>query len=291
MAAVSRAALELPQRSVMPPGCMATFRGWLSSSKFDFAVPLSVTVRMPSDISVKEFAAKVTLPVPIEPYNMILVELYAAMSSDIVMLSLPETIPYDVEDIVGDVVSSWDIAADRWTSLELPQRSVMPPGCMAMFRGWFRASKFDFVVPFRVVVRRPSNISVNAFAANVTLPDFVESYSIIFVELYAAMSSNSVTSRLPEIVPYIMEDIEGDMVSSSDMADVRCAVFELPQMSVMPPGCIVMFRGWFRDSNFAFAVLFSDMLRMPSDISVKEFAANVTLPDFVESYSIIFVES
>ena len=75
MAAVSCAVFELPQMSVMPPGCIVTFRGWFRVSKFDFVVPLSVTVRMPSDISVKEFAANVTLPVPAEPYRIILVKL------------------------------------------------------------------------------------------------------------------------------------------------------------------------------------------------------------------------
>ena len=75
------------------------------------------------------------------------------------------------------------------------------------------------------------------------------------------------------------------------MAAVSCASLELPQMSVMPPVCIVIFRGWFRDSNFAFAALFRVIFRIPSDISVKEFAGNVTLPDFVESYRTILVES
>ena len=246
--------LELPQMSVMPPVCMAMFRGWFRDSNFVFAVLFRVMFRIPSDISVNEFAANVILPVPVEPYNMILAELYAAMSSDNVMFSLPETVLYEVDDIVGGVVSSSNMEDVRCAAFELPQRSVMPSGCIATFRGWLRDSNFVFAVSFSDMERRPSNISVNAFAANVTLPDFVESYSIILVESCAAMSSDNVMSRLPEIVPYIMEDIVGDVVSSSDTADVRCAVFELPQMSVMPPGCIVMFRGWLRDSNFVFAV-------------------------------------
>ena len=61
--------------------------------------------------------------------------------------------------------------------------SVMPPGCIVTFRGWFRDSKFDFAVPLRVMFRIPSCVSVKESAANVTLPDFVESYNMIFVEL------------------------------------------------------------------------------------------------------------
>ena len=37
-------------------------------------------------------------------------------------------------------------------------------------------------------------------------------------------------------------------------------------MSVMPPACIAMFRGWFRDSKFDFAVPFRDMFSIPSDM-------------------------
>ena len=136
------------------------------------------------------------------------------MSSDIVMFSLPEMVAYDVDDIEGDVVSSSDMPCVRCAAFELPQMSVMPPGCIATFRGWFRDSKFDFVVPLRVAVITPSDVSVNAFAANVTLPDFVESYRIIFVESCAAMSSDIVTFSLPEVVLYDVEDIEGGVTSS-----------------------------------------------------------------------------
>ena len=103
-------------------------------------------------------------------------------------------------DIVGDVVSSWDIAAVSRAAFELPQMSVMPPVSMATFRGWFRASKLVFAVPLRVMFRIPSYVSVKEFAANVTLPDFVASYSVILVELYAAMSSDIVMLNLPEDV-------------------------------------------------------------------------------------------
>ena len=78
--------------------------------------------------------------------------------------------------------------------------SVMPPACMAMFRGWFRASKLVFAVPLRVMFRIPSYVSVKEFAANVTLPDFVESYSVIFVESCDAISSDIVMLSLPEDV-------------------------------------------------------------------------------------------
>ena len=92
--------------SVMPPVCIVIFRGWFRASKFVFAVPLRVMFRIPSYVSVKEFAANVTLPLPVESCNMIFVESCAAMSSDIVTFSLPDTVLYEVEDIVGDVVSS-----------------------------------------------------------------------------------------------------------------------------------------------------------------------------------------
>ena len=200
--------------SVMPPVCMAMFRGWFRASKFVFAVPLRVMFRMPSYVSVKEFAANVILPDFVESYSVIFVESCDAISSDIVTFSLPDTVLYEVEDIVGGMVSSSNMADVRGAALELPQMSVMPPGCIATFRGWFRASKFDFVVPFRVAVRRPSSISVNAFAANVTLPVPVESYRTIFVESCVVMSSDIVMSRWPETVAYNIEDIVGDVVSS-----------------------------------------------------------------------------
>ena len=117
-------------------------------------------------------------------------------------------------DIVGDTVSSWDMVDVSCAALELPQMSVMPPVSMAMFRGWFRASKLVFVLPLRVMFRIPSYVSVKAFAANVTLPDFVESYSVIFVESCDAISSDIVTFSLPETVSYDVEDIVGDTLSS-----------------------------------------------------------------------------
>ena len=214
MADIRGAALELPQMSVMPPVCIAMFRGWFRASKFDFAVPLRVMFRIPSYVSVKEFAANVTLPDFVESYSVILVESCDAISSDIVTFRLPDTVLYEVEDIVGDAVSSWDMADVRGAALELPQMSVMPPACIVTFRGWFRDSKFVFAVPLRVMFRIPSYVSVKEFAANVTLPDFVESYSMILVESCDAMSSDIVTFRLPETVLYEVEDIVGDAVSS-----------------------------------------------------------------------------
>ena len=202
MADVSCASLELPQMSVMPPVSMATFRGWFRASKLVFAVPLSVTVRMPSDISLKEFAANVTLPDFVESYRTILVESCDATFLDMVMFSLPEVVAYDAPDIAIGILSLKDMRAVKVSELELPQMSVIPPDCMAMFRGWFRASKFVFVAPLRVMFRIPGDVSVKEFAANVTLPDFVESYSVILVESCDAISSDIVTFSLPEVVLY-----------------------------------------------------------------------------------------
>ena len=103
-------------------------------------------------------------------------------------------------DIVGDTVSSWDMAAVSCAVFELPQMSVIPPVSMATFRGWFSSSKLVFAVPLRVMFRIPGDISLKEFAANVTLPDFVESYSVIFVESCDAISSDIVMLSLPEDV-------------------------------------------------------------------------------------------
>ena len=105
------------------------------------------------------------------------------------------------------------------------------------------------------------------------------------------MSSENVSRSNLEDSSHVADDSVGGVASSSDIVDVKCAVLELPHMSVMPPDCIVTFRGWFSASKFVFAVPLRVIASMPSDVSVKAFAANVTLPDFVESYKTIFVES
>ena len=136
------------------------------------------------------------------------------MSSENVSRSNPEDLSYVADDSVGGVASSSDMLDVSCAAFELPQMSVIPPDCIVTFRGWFSASKFDFVVPLSVIARMPSDISVNEFAANVTLPDFVESYKTIFVESCDAMSSDIVTFSRPEVVLYDVEDIVGDIVSS-----------------------------------------------------------------------------
>ena len=121
---------------------------------------------------------------------------------------------YDVPDMASGTSSLDDIKAVKPSELVFPQMSVMPPACIVTFRGWFRASKFDFAVPLRVMFRIPSYVSVKEFAANVTLPLPVESCNIIFVESCDAMSSDIVTFRLPETVSYDVDDIVGDVASS-----------------------------------------------------------------------------
>ena len=59
-----------------------------------------------------------------------------------VRLSIPVVTAYVADVRPGLVVSPvYDMAADRWSVLALFHMSVMPPGCIATFRGWFRFSR------------------------------------------------------------------------------------------------------------------------------------------------------
>ena len=112
-----------------------------------------------------------------------------------VMFSLPDVVAYDTPDIVIGISSLDDMGVVKASELVFPHRSVTPPACIVTFRGWFRASKLVFVLPLSVIVRMPSDISVKEFAANVTLPVPVELCSVIFVELWVAIFSESTSAR------------------------------------------------------------------------------------------------
>ena len=129
------------------------------------------------------------------------------------------------------------------------------------------------------------------FAGSVRLPDWAESYSMIFVESCPLSRSDIVTFSTPVITSYVADDRPGKVVSCGYDTDAdRPAAFALPQTSAMPPGSMATLRGWFRATNAALCVLFSTASKWPSLDCLKWFAGNVTLPDKVESYSIIFVE-
>ena len=95
----------------------------------------------------------------------------------------------------------------------------------------------------------PSATSLNAFAAKVTLPDFVESYNTILAESCAARSSDRVTFSTPVDTLYFADERVGAASSSYENAAFRGAALGLFQMSVTPPTSIATLLGWFRSSK------------------------------------------
>ena len=84
----------------------------------------------------------------------------------------------------------------------------------------------------------------NSPVENVTLFIFVESYSMILVSSWVPSLSFSVMLSRPVVVVYDADVRLGGVESVLyDIAEDRCAVLALFQMSVMPPGCIATFLG------------------------------------------------
>ena len=87
-------------------------------------------------LCVKSLAENVTFPTFEELYSTILVSLWVPSFSLRVIFSTLVAMVYDADVKPGGVESVlYDIAADRCAVLALFQMSVMPPGCIATFRG------------------------------------------------------------------------------------------------------------------------------------------------------------